>query len=388
MKANKRLAVVAFVLTAWGCAPVPKPAVFAEVDVVHESAAAKEARALAPTAYAHADKLRTEAKAAFDAGDVAGSQILAERAIAAYAHALVYARIARAESGAKDSDAQLATTQAEIATLDTEQARVAAEVTALEARIRVSKDAQPIQASGITGHPREAARTAAAKSLVLEAKLLCMGARLLLPSLPQGVAPVGAPERSALVSQLDEAELFVSKTNESLAAGGNAPIDLATRARAACLSVLTGMRRAMTPVSRAPGGADALLGEISATHLFSPLRDERGIVVTLRDVFNGDKLSPTVTNQIEALGKIAAANRGFPLTAVVHQEKDPANPSPKDEAAAKARAEALSAAFRSAGVPSLSVVQAGTAAPVVDPRGGDRKRNARVEIVFVSPETF
>jgi hypothetical protein len=31
---------------------------------------------------------------------------------------------------------------------------------------------------------------------------------------------------------------------------------------------------------------------------------------------------------------------------------------------------------------------AGTAAPLVDPGGSDRARNARLEIVFVTPESF
>lgn len=385
-----RLGLLAFVSTlVWNiaaCTPVPKPAVFAQVDAVHDSKSTADARTSAPTAYAHADKLRDESRAAFDAGDVAGAQILAEHALAAYEHALIYARIARAEGEAKDADAALAKSQQEVATLDSEQARVSAEVTALEARIRVSKDAQPVTASGTATGEREVARLAAARSLVLEAKMLCTGARLLLPSLPQGTPPpVGAPERPALLSQLDEAELFVTKTNESIAAGGLAPIDLATRARAACLSALTNMRRSMTTSAQAPGAGDALLGDISATRLFTPFRDERGVVVTMRDVFSGDKLTPNATKGIEALGRIAKTNRGFPMAAIVHQEKEPTG---KDDAAAKARADALTAAFRTAGVAAINVLEAGTAAPVVDPRSAERKRNARVEIVFITPETF
>jgi len=382
----KRLAVVSFVLAFSACAPIPRPAVFAEVDAVHDNKASADDRKLAPTAYAHADKLRTESRAAFDAGDVAGAQILAERSLAAYTHALVYARIARAEAQAKDADAALTASQTELTTLDAEQARVSAEVTALEARIRVSKDAQPITPSGQAGGEREAARLAAVRSLALEAKMLCTGARLLMPSIPQGTpAPVGAPERSALVTQLDEADLYVSKTNESIAAGGLAPIDLATRARAACLSVLTNMRRSMTPAGRAPGGGDALLGEISATRLFSPFRDERGVVVTMRDMFSGDKLTPAAVQRIEALGKIAKTNRRFPIAAVIHHEKEP---STKEAAASKARADALTAAFRSAGVETINVLDGGAAAPVVDPRSAESKRNARIEIVFITPETF
>lgn len=382
----KRLVLVAFVLSLVACAPIPRPPVFTELDAVHGSPSSAEDRKLAPTGYTHADKLRLEAKAAFDAGDIAGSQILAERALAAYAHALVEARIVRAEAQAKDSDTALAASQTEVAALDSEQARVAAEVTALEARIRVSKDAQPITASGATGGEREAARLAAARSLVLEAKMLCTGARLLLPSLPEGKPmPVGAPERSVLLTQLDEAEMAVAKTNESIAAGGPAPIDLATRARSSCLSALTNMRRGMTSAAKAPGVGDALLTEISATRLFSPSKDERGVVVTMRDVFSGDKLTPAATQKIETLGRISKTNKTFPLTAVVHQDQEPKT---KDDAGAKARSDALTAAFKTAGVATINVIEAGTAAPVVDPRSAERKRNARVEIVFITPETF
>jgi hypothetical protein len=382
----KRLLVVPFVLALQACAPVPRPPVFAEVQAVRENPASAEDRKLAPTAYAHADKLHAEAKAAFDAGDVAGSQLLAERALAAYGHALVYARIARAEAQAKEADAALAASQTEIAALDAEQARVSAEVAALEARIRVSKDAQPVVASGQTSGDREVARLAAARSLALEAKMLCTGARLLLPSIPAGTpTPVGAPERSALMSQLDEAEIVVTKTNESIASGGLAPIDLATRARASCLSVLTNMRRSMTAASKAPGTGDALLAEISTTRQFSPFRDERGIVVTLRDAFSGDKLAPAASQRIDVLAKISKAHPAFPLAVVVHQDKEPAA---KDDATSKAHADALTSAFRSAGIASVNVLQAGTAAPVVDPRSAERKRNARVEIIFVAPETF
>lgn len=382
----KRLILVALVSSLAACNPIPRPPVFSQVDAVHDNTASAEDRKLAPTAYAHADKLRADARAAFDAGDVAGSQILAERALAAYEHALVYARIARAEADAKKADAAFMASQTDVAALDAEQARLAAEVTALEARIRVSKDAQPISPSGQSSGEREAARLAAAKSLVLEAKMLCTGARLLLPSFPEGKPPpVGAPERSALMTQLDEAELFVTKTNESIAAGGLAPIDLATRARASCLSALTNMRRGMTSAAQAPGVGDALLTEISATRLFSPFRDERGVVVTMRDVFSGDKLTPAASQRIEALGRIAKANQKFPVAAVVHSDKEPAT---KDDPAAKTRNDALASAFRSAGVASINVIEAGTAAPVVDPRSAERKRNARVEIVFITPETF
>jgi len=389
---NRKLALSALVMalsTLAACAPVPRPLIMSEVDAVQGGAAAKEARDLAPAAYAHADELHRQADAAFAAGDLAGAQILAERSLAAYAHALAVARVARAESDAKDTDAALTKTKNELAMLDAEQARVTAEIAALEARIKVSRDAQPVSASGPADATREKARVAAARSLGIEAKMLCTAARLLLPSVPEPTEaaplPVGAPAKASLVTELDEAQLVVTKVDELLAGKGPAPIDLATRARAACLSALTGMRRSMTPVSRAPGEGDALLGDISSTREFSPSRDDRGVVVTLRDVFSGDKPSAPASEKLAKLGRLAAANPRFPLVVVVHQDKEP---SAKEQAALKGRADLVAAALKSAGAPKVDVVLAGAAAPIVDPGGSDRARNARVEIVFITPETF
>ncbi len=385
----KRILLVALVALASACAPVPRPPVLSEVSAVQKGAAAKEARELAPLAHARAEKFSKAADAAFEAGDVAGAQLYAERALAAYAHALALARIARAENDAKSVEAELAARQTELSSLDGEQTRASAEVAALEARIKVARDAQPVASSGPADAAREKARVAAARSLALEARMLCTAARLLLPEIPAPKpdvpAPVGAPSREALVAELDEAGAFVTKLDESLGSGGPAPIDLATRARSSCLSALTGMRRTMTPVTRAPGAGDALLGQISATRVFSPSRDDRGIVITLRGLFAGEKLTPAASDQITRLGRFAAENPRFPLAVVVHQEKEP---SAKEQAAVKARAETVAAALRAASAPRVDVLLAGAASPVVDPAGSDRARNARVEIVFVTPETF
>ena len=387
MKKLAPLALMVFVASA--CAPIPRPDVMSEVDAVQKSAAAKEARELAPAAYAHADKLDRDAEAAFVSGDLAGAQIDSERALAAYAHALAIVRIARAEAATKDADADEKKMQAELAALDAEQARASAEVTALEARIKVLRDAQAVAPSGPADATREKARLAAARSFGLEAKMLCTAAKMLLPSVPEpseaAPLPVGAPSRPAIVTELDEAQLVTSKVEDALAAPGLAPIDLATRARAACLSALTGIRRTMTPVAAAPGVGDALLTEISASRSFSPSRDDRGVVITLRDVFSGEKLSASATERLTQLGRIAKSHPRFPVVIVVHQDKEP---SDKERASARARGDLVASTLKAAGTPSVDVVLAGARAPVVDPAGSDRARNARVEIVFITPETF
>jgi hypothetical protein len=138
-------------------------------------------------------------------------------------------------------------------------------------------------------------------------------------------------------------------------------------------------------VSRAPGVGDALLADLSAAGKWSPARDDRGVVVTLRGLFAGSGLTPAGAARLRELAAIAAANPAFPIAIVLHSEKEP---FARDEPTWKARAEAVVQVMRSPQAPRVEPVLAGARAPLVDPAGSDRGRNARVEIVFVNPETL
>jgi outer membrane protein OmpA-like peptidoglycan-associated protein len=393
-KALRAGAIAALLITAAACAPVPRPLVLGEVDAVRGGAAASEASSLAPGAFAAAEKIRKEANAAFIAGDNAGSQILGEHALAAYAHAAALARIARAEAGADAAQTSLAASKSDLGGLDADQVRLAAEADAFELKVRVARDAQPIEPSGRADPERERARTAAAKALALQARLLCGAARLLqgAPATAittgggAGAGPVPDPK------QLEEATAALGKVEAQLGDGakspaGPAPIDEATRARAGCLAALTAIRRAATPVSRAPGAGDALLTELSAMGTLSPSRDDRGVVVAFRGLFDGrGALVPAANARLAEIGKIAAAHPAFPVEVIVHNDKPV---SAKDEAGQRARGEAVAKAIAAtARGARIETIVAGNAAPVVDPAGADRARNSRVEIVFVTPETF
>lgn len=384
-----------------GCAPVPRPGVLAEVEQVRGSAAAKEARAQAPASVAHAEKLGREADAAFEAGDTAGAQILGERALAAYAHASAIARIARAEAALRESSALESKAKAELAGLDADQTRVLAEAEALELRLKVAVDAQPIVPSGAADPDREKARVEAARALALQARLLCSAGKLLLEGAPAAAsseapkpapaspsapstAAAAAPSPKTLATRLEEATAAVTKLDADLAAGGPAPIDQASRARAGCLAALTGIRRAATPIAKAPGAGDALLTELSATGTWSPSRDDRGVAVTLRNLFKGEALTPAGSSRLAELGRIAAAHPTFPVVVVVHQDKEPA----KTDKTQASRAELVVKALKAERAPRVEAVLAGAAMPVVNPKGANRARNARVEVVFVTPETF
>ncbi|WP_437289233.1 hypothetical protein [Sorangium sp. So ce406] len=444
MSARRLASVGALGALLAACAPIPRPAVLDELDHVRAGAAAAESKRLAPGAFARAEKLRGEAIAAHERKDQAGAQILGEQAVAAHALAHALARVARAEAAETEAKAQSSTGEASLAGLEAEQARVAAELDALDMRIKVARDAQPVVPSGKADPDREKARLAAARSLALQARLLCGAARLLIaPTRPAGAPADNAVPASAqpgnaqptsaqpgnaqptsaqpgnaqptsaqpgnaqptsaqlgnaaLVAQLDEATAAIGKLDADLAetvGSGRAipaPIDQASRARAGCLAALTAARRAATPVTRAPGVGDALLAELSAAGTWSPARDDRGIVVTLRGLFAGNALTKAGEARLRELARVAAAHPSFPVAVVVHTDRDV---SSREEPAWAARADAVVRALGPAhaeGPPAVQPIApflAGAAAPVVDPGGSERARNARVEIVFVTPETL
>ncbi|WP_437744567.1 hypothetical protein WMF39_05890 [Sorangium sp. So ce1504] len=439
----RRLAGIAVAGVLLGaCAPIPRPAVLDELDHVRAGAAAAESKRHAPGAFARAEKLRGDALAALESEDRSGAQILGEQAIAAHAHAHALSRVARAEAAETEAKAQRSAGEASLAGLEAEQSRVAAEVDALDMRTKVARDAQPVVPSGKADADREKARLAAARSLALQARLLCGAARLLIAPAPQdssqpasaspagpqpagatpagaqpaGASPAGAqptaaspagpqpgsaqPGSAELATQLEGATAAIKKLDAELAeASGStralpAPIDQASRARAGCLAALTAARRAATPVTRAPGAGDALLAELSAAGTWSPVRDDRGIVVTLRGLFAGNALTKAGEARLRDLALVATAHPSFPVAVVVHTDREI---RAREEPAWAARADAVvralgpaqgaTAAGAPAG-PSIAPFLAGSASPVVDPGGSERARNARVEIIFVTPETL
>jgi hypothetical protein len=382
----RRALLLVAALGAAACAPVPRPDALGAADQAGKSALAADARVHAPSAVAHAEKLRRDAEAAFAAGDQTGAQFLAEHAVAAYAHAHALARMARAQTATRAAEAELSRSQSELTALDADQAREATELDALETRIKVVRDAQAVVPSGPADPAREKARLAAARNLALQGRLLCGAARLLLADrklpAPPAAGAAGKAGPDNLAADVEAATVALGKLDAELAgAPAAAPIDQATRARAACLAALTAVRRAQTPVSRAPGAGDALLAELGAMSGMSPARDDRGVVVTLRGAFRGDALTPGAQKALGDLGRVAAAHPGFPVVVVVHDAEGKG-------AGGQVRADAASSALRGAGAARTDAVLAGTAAPLVDPAGSDRSRNARLEVVFVTPESF
>lgn len=392
------------------CAPIPPPRIVAEADEVAASRSALEAKTFAPSAFAHAEKVRNEAHAALEHDRAAHAQILAEEAIAAFEEASALARVARAERNEQAALAASDEASRELGSVEAELARAQADADALETRLKITRDAQPITASGPASGPREEARKQAARAMSVQAKLLCTAARLLgAPTATADAAPTKAPSPApdaskkepdraiedptspaVLARDLGASEADIDKLDAALAGTGATPIDLATRARAGCLSVLTRVRRTHTPTSKAQGAGDALLSELSAyasreaTGL-APGRDERGVSVTLERAFDGEALSSSAVARLGELDRVAAAHPDFAVAILLHSDKALGK---GDAEKWRARADKVAAAFKSVPKDRVSALVAGNFSPLFDPHGKDKAKNLRVEIVFVSPESL
>ena len=340
-----------------------------EADRARAALEGKDAQVLAPQAFAEGDQALKAAREAEKAGDKEGADLYAEHALAAYQHAVSLARLSRATEEQAKAQEALAKKNEEAQRFGA--ARVAAERDAddLDRQLKIQREAIPPSASGSADPAREKARTVAAHSLALQARLLCSAARLVSDKAP-GLA---------------EAETAVNDLEKKLDAKP-APIDAASRARAACLGALTKARR--TGTNADSDATDTLLGELSraadpkSPFDLAPSRDERGVVVTLRGLFKGDSLTSEATNALQELGRVAAAHPTFAVQVVVH---DAAPPSAAESTADARRGEAVVKALHDGGAAKTKIEQAGARGPLFDPSDAKRReRNARVEIVFVS----
>jgi hypothetical protein len=313
--------------------------------------AVAEGAKLAPEPYARAEQERRIALEEHAAGDDVGAVLHAQRAVAAYDHALAVVRLARAMTELADAQKTLDDATTQVLAIEGSRGQLEREAAELDERVRLSRERLLPASSAPTTGEREAARLVAARALAVEARLLCGAARLV------------AADAAGLV----DADGEESKLEGRLATGPRpAPIDDAARVRARCLDVLTRARRASGDDA---GASDTLLSELSASGGWDPARDERGVVVTLHDAFRGAELAADATTKLRDLGRVAAAHPGFAVQVVVHD--------------AVLAVQALVAGGATAG--RIKPELAGTRAPLVDP--GDarqRARNERLDVVFVA----
>lgn len=351
----------------------------ADAEQLGQGIGARGDASLAPQAFAIAEQELRAAKAADAKGDAASAELHADRAVASFQHATVLARASRAAQELSSANEALARATEQKGRFSSQRAAIDRETTELEKQLKVARDAELPASSGPADPERERARAVAAQTLVTQARLLCSAARLLAPSAP------GLTEAEAAAVAVEK-ELGNSKAK--------APIDGAARARAGCLGSLDKARRATASSADA---ADALLGELSLAGAapraegsassgdLSPSRDERGVVVTLRGIFQGDKLTKEGEASLKDLGRVAAAHPAFAVQVVVHDATPPGDAAlAVDKKRGDAAAQALVAG--GAAAERLKVEQAGARSPVVDTSLARlRARNERVEVVFVAP---
>ena len=352
-------AVLGLFLIASGCVasrpPLPKLA-----DVEATRSAIRDDATLAPQAFAEADQERARANAEYAAHDDISATLHAERAIADYARVRVVARAARGTTALAQAESDLARKTDELHALEAARKSAEHEGEDLEKRILIAREMHTPLGAGPADAKREEARLQASRALVMQARLIC------------GAAKLVAPQTQGLDAAIADVEAVDKKLEHN---PKPVPIDDAAKARSTCLSILTHARR-----QAAQGGTnpDVLLTELSAAGS-APTRDERGIVVTLRDAFRGNQVAPEVQAKLEALGRVAAAHADLAVQVVVHD----ATPQP----AGDARATAAAAAIVKGGAARdrVGTMMAGVREPVIDP--GDlrnRARNARLDIVFIT----
>jgi hypothetical protein len=115
----------------------------------------------------------------------------------------------------------------------------------------------------------------------------------------------------------------------------------------------------------------------------TPVRDDRGVVVTLRGAFRPDHtLDAKASEGLKALAQVAKTHPEFPILVVLHTAKGAA--AEQDQR----RLDQVLAALRTGGAPKVEGALGGDATPVVEPRRpGASERNARLEVVFVAPSS-
>jgi hypothetical protein len=335
------------------------------MEQIRQSAGAREGARLAPEAYARAEQERDLALRAHAAGDDVGATLHAERANAAYGHALVVGRLAKATIELTDATKSLDDLRTQAQALEASRDSLQREADQLEQHVRAARDRLLPAASGAADSERDAARMVAARSLGMQAHLLCGAARLVAADAPD----------------LADADRQVAKLEDRLAKGVRpAPIDDAGATRVRCLDVLTHARRSFGDDA---SSADALLAELSASGGWDPIRDERGVVMTLHDAFRGPELSGEGSNRLKDLARVASSHPTFSIQVVLHD----ARPTPPNDATDSKRADAIVKALVDAGASAARIKAelAGTRCPLVDPSdAAGRPRNERVDVVFVS----
>lgn len=363
MSRHRTLAVLTALLAA-GCAPgVGRSPALAQAERALGSDEAKNDKTLSPRAHARAQEALAEGQRADAAGDGTAAELHAERALGHLAEAAAISRSARATTDLARLGADLTRLEDEAERAKVARTDLEREIGTLDLKLRIAKELALPSPSPAAAKEREEARRKAIGALATEARLLCGAARLL-----------GAPAES-----LDGLDAEAAGLPPKAAAAGASDktslgplLDQATRLRAQCEAKLTGARRTGAEA------ADADMSQLSGAG-FSPSRDERGVVVTLRPSWRDAALSEADGKKLAALGQIAKAS-SVPVQVVVHEARAAAAPR------ADQRVAAITKALGQGGLDAsrIATLNAGINAPLVDPSDTRlSSRNERIDVVFV-----
>jgi hypothetical protein len=362
---SRRASALLALAMSVGCAQPTRPAILSQLDATRQTPAVAEAAELAPQGNLLAEKYRETAEREWKQGHIASSQIAAERALAAYERTRTLARIVRAERELSSTQYQLDKSQKALVELEARQKQVAAEQADLEMQLKVERDAELLASPTPASPAREAARREAARALSAQGRLLCASARLLATS----------PESfDAKFKELDALDEELAKERVP------APIDTATKLRADCLHELVEIRRPKIAANPQGTVGDELFVKLSEAN-FLPVRDDRGISVTVHEAFSGNMLTPGARTAIQRLEPIVKQRIAVPLLVVVHGARGNVS---RDEARGRAATEAL----KQLGASKTEFRVAGDRLPLLERSApGAAARNERLEIVFVIPAT-
>lgn len=343
--------LIASLLTA--CSVTVRPVILTELDTIAHGASAEESKTLVPQAYLRAEQLRREAEALAASGKNPLSEIRAERSIVAFSRAQILARIVKAQKRLIDEKTKLAQAETEALALEARRATVVAEVTALENQVLVQREVEPIDSSRISSPDREIARKKALKAALTQARLLCVSAELL------GADKATIDARLATVSEL---ETKVDKNPSPV------PLNEGIILRSQCQEQLTLVRRPFRAKSPNSEAGELLFKDLSEKG-FGPIRDDRGIVVTVP--------TNTVDSKLAQLAGIAVAHEQTPVIVVVHRNKGEPSAVDVPQSWLKQLNEAGVQKVRAESAGSRLAIETGFS-PL------NAQKNERVEFVFVT----
>jgi hypothetical protein len=317
----------------------------------------------APQAFARAAQLQEQAEDAFAAGHDAESQALAEAALGALQRAVALARLARAEQRAQSAQFELANLRKSRDELHASQTDLAAQADALELEYKVVRDAEPLEALTPADPGREAARRSLAVSVIEQARLLCLAARL-----TDAAAPVADSEKA-----LDELEANLATNPKPT------PVNRAVELRSDCLRALSELRRSRSLADPTSDASDVLMTELArALPKHPPFRDDRGVVVSIDNAFDAKGARPETDETLHSLTEIAHAHPQFGVLVVSHTRRGRSLDAPAKDA--------LERWQTSANLPRLMLRDAGDRLPAtILPVRGAPPADPRVEFVFVAP---